>query len=128
MGKYLPHLIKVFNFYFLNNFLMTLFSFFLSFLFFLSFFVCVCVCVCVCVYLIWTHIILDVRHLTLPPVLRGFPHCFPFFPLCFINCHHSTFHQICPFFCLILLLVTSRVFLISNAQNSPSQASAICEP
>ena len=64
-------------------------------------------------HMIWMlgHLTLSQRSLRLSLFLLIF---FFFFPLCFIYFHHSIFHLTYLIFCLIiLLLVPSRVFLIS---------------
>ena len=98
-GYFLPHFREVFNYYLLKYFLM---AFLLS-------------------SSSGTPMIRMLGHLTLSQrSLRLFSFLlilFFFFPLCFIYFHHSTFHLTYPVFCLsyseVILLVPSRVLLIS---------------
>ena len=108
LGDYfLPHFRQVFNYYLLKYFLMV-------FLF---------------VFFFWTmirmlgHLTLSQRSLRLF-VLISF-NSFFFFPLCFIYFHHSIFHLTDLILCLsILLLLPSRVFLISCPDGSEVEVSA----
>lgn len=89
MGKYfLPHLIKVFNFHLLKNFLMLLFSFF-------------CFCVFAWCYSYYSTCYSYGGAFNIAPKFSGFfLTALLFFPFCYIYFHHSTFHLICPSCCL----------------------------